>query len=256
MSSKAKSLCLVLCAALGLIALSAASQAQTVKLGNLEVEIEGQISPSKLPRATPAPISLTVSGSLKTIDGTHPPALKTLNLEFDKHGHLFTKGLPSCTVGKLTATLTAQAKKACGAALIGSGRVSAEIALAEQAPFTASGPLLIFNGSAGNKQMLIFHVYAHVPAPTTFVTTATIGKAHGKYGTSAFIKIPTIVAGQGSLTSFKATLPKKTWTYKGKKVSLLSASCPTGRLFAHGDFAFSGGPTLKGEVIRPCTPAK
>jgi hypothetical protein len=241
-------------AALALAVAGAGALGQTVRSGNLIFTFEGHIKPTKLPRTTPAPISLEVEGHLETADHTHPPVLKTVFLEFDKHGHLTTKGLPSCTVAKLQNTLTAQAKKACGKALIGTGKATAEIAFPEQKPFSASGPLLIFNGSKGNKQMLIFHVYAHVPAPTTFVTTAKIGKAHGAYGTSASIAVPTIVSGQGSLTDFEATLPKKTWSYKGKRESLLSASCPTGHLLAHGDFSFANGEKLEGEVSRSCTP--
>jgi hypothetical protein len=227
--------------------------AQVVRSGNLIFEFEGKISPTKLPRKTPAPVTLSLEGHLKTADGSHPPVIKSVYLEFDKHGHLNTKGLASCTVGKLENTLTTQAKKACGAALIGTGTATAQIAFPEQAPFSASGPLLIFNGSKGAKQMLIFHVYAHVPAPTTFVTTAKIGKAHGRYGTSASIQVPTIVSGQGSLTDFKATIHKN-WTYRGQKQSVLLASCPSGHLYAHGDFLFANGEKLEGEVTRSCTP--
>jgi hypothetical protein len=242
-------------AATALLAITSAN-AQTVKFGNLIATIDGGITPTKLPKTKPAPITLNLSGALKTADGTHVPPLKTLSLEFDRHGYLNTKGLPTCPTGKLQSTLTAQAKKACGDALIGTGHVTAEIALPEQAPFSAGGPLLIFNSTPkGKNPVLALHVFAHVPAPTTFVTTAEIGKAHGKYGTSAFIRVPTIVAGQGSLTSFKATL-HKTWTYKGQKQNLLLATCPTGRLFAHGDFTFSEGSKLSGNVIRSCTPAK
>jgi hypothetical protein len=234
-------------------ALIAQAAADTVHVGNLEITIEGGISPTKLPKKTPAPISLNVNGTLRTEDGTHPPALKTLDLLFDKYGHLNTKGLATCTVGKLQSTLTSQAKKVCGPALVGTGKVSADIALPEQAPFSASGPLLIFNGAPKNgKQVLIFHVYAHVPAPTTFVTTAVISKHSGKYGTEAQITIPTIVGGQGSLTAFAATL-QKSWTYKGKRESLLTASCPTGKLVAHGDFTFADGTKAAGDVVRPCT---
>ena len=73
--------------------------------------------------------------------------------------------------------------------------------------------------------MLIFHVHANVPAPTTFVTTAVISKQGGKYGTKAEVAIPTITGGQGSLTGFEATI-HKTWTYKGQKQSLLLATLP------------------------------
>jgi hypothetical protein len=241
---------------LGALALATGALGQTVRAGNLIVAIEGAITPRKLPKRTPAPIALTVSGSLKTADGTHPPVLKTLHLEFDRHGELNTTGLPTCRTGQLQSTLTATAERVCKDALIGTGRAEAEIAFPEQAPFSASGKLLIFNGAPkGGKQVLILHVYAFVPAPTTFVTTAVIGKAKGKYGTTADVAIPTIVAGQGSLTAFDATL-HKTWSYKGQKQSLLLASCPTGHLYAHGDFAFADGERLSGDVVRSCTPAQ
>jgi len=240
-------------ALLGAVLLASAA-ADTVRLGNLVITIDGQITPKALPKRESAPIALDLSGTLKSADGSHPVALKTLDLEFDKNGHLNTKGLPTCTTGKLQSTLTAQAKAACGPALVGEGKVSAEIAFPEQAPFDASGPLLIFNGAPkGGKQVLIFHVYAHVPAPTTFVTTALISKQGGKYGTRAVVSIPTIVSGQGSLTAFKAKL-RKTFTYKGTKQSLLTASCPTGTLYAHGTFEFADGTRASGDVVRGCEP--
>ena len=115
---------------------------------------------------------------------------------------------------------------------------------------------MIFNGAPkGGKQVLIFHVHANVPAPTTFVTTALISKQGGKYGTKAEVAIPTITGGQGSLTSFNATL-HKTWTYKGAKQSLLLASCPTGSLYAHGVFGFVDGTRASGDVVRPCVVGK
>lgn len=239
---------------LGLLLLGQASLAQTVRLGNLVVTIEGEITPKALPRKEPAPITLSLEGSLKTADGTHPPALKTLFLRFDRHGHLNTEGLATCKASKLQSRLTAEAKRVCKDALVGTGRAEAQIALPEQAPFGASGQMLIFNGQPkGNKQVLVIHVYAFVPAPTTFVTTALIGKSTGKFGTTASVKIPTIVAGQGSLTGFNATL-KKTWAHKGKRQDLLLASCPTGKLYADGEFSFADGTKLEGSVARSCTP--
>ncbi|MGH8432224.1 MAG: hypothetical protein ACREUF_17660 [Solimonas sp.] len=251
---KAKVMALVAVAAFGALAIQSAT-AQVVKSGNIEIEIEGGFSPKKLPKKGKAPITLNVEGSMATTDKTHVPAVKTIFLEFDRNGELNTKGLDSCTVGKLQSTLTAQAKAACPKALVGQGRVTAEIALPEQAPFSASGPLLIFNGSQGNKQKLIFHVYANVPAPTTVVTTAIIGKGKGPYGTSANVAVPSITSGQGSLTSFKAKLAK-TWSASGKKQNLLLAGCPSGSLKARGDLSFVNGTKLTGNIVKPCTPGK
>lgn len=243
----------LLSAALALVAISVtAAQGETVKLGRLIVSIEGTISPAKLPKRNPAPIALAVKGSIKTADGSHVPALKTLSLQFDRHGTIYTKGLPTCRVGQLQSTLTSQARRVCGSALVGSGRAEAEIALPEQAPFDASGPMLIFNGAPkGGRPVLIIHVHANVPAPTTFVTTAVIGRSKGKYGTKTLIKIPTIVGGQGSLIGFEAKI-HRTWTYKGQKRSLLQASCPGGSLFAHGEFSFADGTMISGDFAKGC----
>ena len=246
---------------------NAIAAGQKVVSGNLVIEIDGKVSPTKLSKSKPQPIALELSGKAGTndgpdggrilvdgADGTHVPPLKELFVEFDNDGHLNTKGLPACSVGKLQSTLTNQAKAACGKALIGEGRATAEIAFPEQPPFSAGGPILIFNGSSGNKQKLVFHVYAKVPAPTTFVFTAEIGKGKGPYGTSAKVRVPSITSGQGSVTSFKVKI-KKTFNYKGKKESVLTATCKTGTLQARGDFSFAG-KKLSGKVTRPCTPAK
>jgi hypothetical protein len=190
---------------------------ETVRAGNLIATIEGGVSPHKLPRTTPAPITLKAIGSLRTSDGCLVPPLKTLTLEFDKHGHLYTKGLATCSADQLGNSLASQAIRICGKALVGTERVSAEIAFPEQQPFSASGPLLIFNGQPnGGKPVVILFVYALVPAPTTFITTGAVSKASGQYGTSVFIKIPTIVGGYGSVTSADITI-HKTWTSKGEK---------------------------------------
>jgi hypothetical protein len=244
---------LILSALLCLGAICASlAMATEATLGGLVIQVEGKITPSKLPKSKPAPITLHLEGHIKTTNGEPVPALKTLNLQFDKHGSIYTKGLPTCTTGKLQATTTQAALKACKSSLVGKGKATAEVYLPEQAPFSAEGPMLIFNGPPkGHNPVLIIHVYADVPAPTTFVTTGEISKAHGKYGTATSIQIPTIVGGQGSLTSFEATIGK-TWKVGGKKQSLLTADCPTGSLFAHGEFDFTNGTQLSGEIAKPC----
>jgi hypothetical protein len=232
--------------------LAGAALAAPVIIGSLEVKIEARISPARLPKRRPTPITLKLKGQIATTDGSNVPPLKTLHLQFDKHGTIYTKGLPTCTVAKLQARNTPAALQACRPSLIGKGKATAEIYLPEQAPFSASGVMLIFNGPPkGRNPVLIIHVFADVPAPTTFVTTGVIAKGHGKYGTSTSVQIPTIVGGQGSLTGFEAKIGK-TWTYKGHKESLLHADCPTGSLFAHGEFDFVNGDKLSGDIAKKC----
>jgi hypothetical protein len=245
----------VVLGSLALLALLGASASgQTVRSGNLVVTVVGGFTPHRLPRADPASIALSARSTIATADGTHLPALDFLNLEFDKHAGVYTKGLPTCSVSRLENTITEQAKRSCPDAIIGSGHAGAEISFPEQPPFFARAPLVIFNGPPKNgKPVFIFHVYAHVPAPTTFITTAVIGKATGAYGTSVYIKIPTIVAGQGSL-SFAELSIHKNWTAQGKQQTLLYGTCPSGHFFVRGALTFKGGFKMAGKVVRSCTP--
>jgi hypothetical protein len=242
-------------AVLGLLAvLGSSASGQTVRAGNLIVTVEGGFTPHRLPKTEPASITLSARSTIETADGTHLPALDFLKLEFDKHTGVHTQGLPTCTTAKLANTLTTQAKQLCPKAIIGSGQAGAEIAFPEQEPFFAKAPMVIFNGPPKNGHpIFIFHVYAHVPAPTTFITTAEIGKASGLYGTSVYIKIPTIVAGQGSLSFAELSIHKK-WSEKGKEQTLLYGTCPSGHFFVRGALTFKGGFKMAGKVVRSCSP--
>jgi hypothetical protein len=46
----------------------------------------------------------------------------------------------------------------------------------------------------------------------------------------------------------------KKYTYKGKKVSVLTAKCTDGKLVARGEAFFSDGTKAKAGVVRTCTP--
>ena len=243
--------------ALGAVATAEALSKATIKdvPNNIEATFEGGASPKALPKKGTAPVTLTLNGSMASLDGSHLRALNTVSLDFDKAGEINTTGLAQCSVAKLESTTTKNAEQKCRSAIVGKGEVTADVVLPEQAPLHAKGPLVVFNGkSGGAHKELILHVYARVPAPTTFVVPVKIKKEHkGKYGTNAFIKVPTIVHGGGSVTSFKAKI-SKTWHLKGKKQSLLNAGCPKGSLAVQGDFKFVGGGDLKLKVSVPCTP--
>jgi hypothetical protein len=255
-ATRRRRLALLAVASLALAAsVGPAAFGQTVRAGRLVVTVEGGFTPHRLPKRAPAAITLSARSTIRTADGSHLPALRQLNLLFDKHTGVNTRGLPVCTIRKLEHTTTKAAKKACHRALIGTGQAGAEIEFPEQPPFFAKAPLLIFNGPPRHGHpVFIFHAYAFVPAPTTFVTTAEIGRASGLYGTTVKIKIPTIVAGQGSL-SFAELSIHRIWNYKGKKQTLLYGTCPSGHFFVRGNLLFSNGFRMAGKVVRSCSPA-
>jgi hypothetical protein len=244
----------------GLIAVSVAGIASagnkpvTVKAGNIEFTFNGGFTPTKLPKKTLAPIALSASGKIATLNGEHPPALKEVLVETDKNGAVTTVGYPKCTSGKLQSQDTKHAEAICKSAIIGKGTTNVEIKFPEQPPIPVSSKLIVFNGgTAGGTTTFFIHAYITVPTPAAIVTTVKIKKTHnGRYGLKSVASIPKIAGGSGSVTSFSLTINKK-YTYKGKKMSVLTAKCPDGKLQAHATSVFTDGTKASATIIRTCT---
>jgi hypothetical protein len=223
--------------------------------GNICVADDGGISPEKLPKHGKAPVTARLNGEISTRDRSHPPPFQSMDLKIDKTLSLDAKGLPVCRASQITATTTATAKKACGEAIVGSGEAEVEVAFPEQAPFRSAGPLVLFNGGVkGPITTLLLHAYVNVPAPTAIVVEATIAKIHeGRFGMRIQAEVPRIAGGAGSVTMFDLHVGRR-YTYKGRKKSFLSASCPTGIWVAKGQASFEDGTKLAINHLFPCVP--
>jgi hypothetical protein len=240
--------------ALLIAAFASAEKPVTVRTGNLEFVANGGFSPKALSKTALTPIAFSAEGKIKTLDGTHPPALKEVLVEADKNTAVFVKGYPVCKSGQLQSQDSAHAEAICKAALIGKGTTNVEIAFPESKVVPVSSKLLVFNGGEkGGVATFFIHAYITVPVPAAIVTTVKIKKIHnGRYGMLATATIPKIAGGSGSVTSFSLKIDKK-YTYKGKKVSVLSAKCPDGKLQAHATAIFADATRASAEVIRTCT---
>jgi hypothetical protein len=241
--------------ALGAAGLASAEKPAKVKAGNLELTFNGGFSPKALSKTKPTPIKIDVSGKIATLDGTHPPALREFILETDKNGGVEVKGYPVCKAGQLQSRDSASAEKICKSALLGTGTTGVEIAFPEQKPIPVDSKLLVFNGGEkGGTITFYIHAYITVPTPAAIVTTVKIKKIHsGRFGIKSVASIPKIAGGSGSVTSFSLSVDKK-FTYKGKRVSVLTAKCTDGKLVARGEAIFSDSTKAKAEVVRTCTP--
>ena len=217
------------------------------------VELVGEIKPSKLPRATRRPFTATLEGKFPgSGNGARPTAVKTLSLQFDREGAIFTKGLPICKLSPISEFSLAHV---CQKALVGHGEFEVKVEPPEQPAFHAEAPMGIFNGPPQEGHpVLIYEAYIHIPAATTFITSGVIRGDTGRYGTQTAIPIPKFVSGAGSLTGFRATIGKA-WSYQGKKVSLLAARCRKGDLLVHDEIEYVDGNEHEGDVEMPCTPA-
>ena len=223
--------------------------------GNICVADDGGITPSKLPRHGKAPVTARLNAEISTRDGSHPPAFESMDLKIEKNISIDPVGLPTCSPGKLQATSSAAAKRACGGAIVGSGEAEVEVAFPEQTPFRSTGPLVLFNGGQkGATTTLLLHAYVDVPAPTAIVTKATVTRIHeGRFGLRIQATVPKIAGGSGSVTRFELKVGRN-FTYRGKRKSFLAAGCPNGVWLAKGEARFVDDTTLHISHPFPCTP--
>lgn len=244
--------------ATGLVLISATAalgNREVVHVGNLYLADNGGISPSKLPKHGTAPITARLIGEIGTDDGSHPPALRSVDIEIDRTIGIDAVGLPICRAGQIETTSTAAAKRACGDAIVGSGKAEVEVAFAEQTPFSATGPVVLFNGGVhGGTTALFLHAYVDVPAPTAVVTKVAVTRIHrGRFGLQIKAQVPKIAGGAASVTKFELRVGRK-FSFRGKERSFLVAGCPTGSWVTKGNVLFADGTMLGLTHAFACTP--
>ncbi|MBS1889636.1 MAG: hypothetical protein JSU06_20880 [Actinobacteria bacterium] len=232
---------------------AAVAVAVTTQIGNLKVSATAEFQPRAFPAHGTLPAHFSSIVRIKSLDGGQPPALQTLIFEFDKHGKLNFKGVPTCTVAKLEGTTPAEARKRCAGALLGTGTGKAKVALPGKPPFTISSPISIFNAPPeGGRPALIAHAYETVPSPQALLVPFTVETIHhGRYGYRTEIQLPPIAGGAGAAILAEASFGR---TYKrhGRKVGYVEAECSGGRLQLQGELRFAEGSHLQSLLTSPC----
>jgi hypothetical protein len=232
---------------------AAAAVAVTTQIGNLKVSATAEFQPRAFPEHGTLPATFGSIVRIKSVNGEPPPALKTLIFEFDKHGKLNTKGVPTCTEAKLEGTTPSEARKRCAAALVGTGVGKALVDLPGKPSFVMTSPISIFNAPPqGGKPALIAHAYETVPSPQALLVPFTIEKiSHGRYGYRAEMELPPIAGGNGTAILAEAHFGR-TYTRGGRKVGYVEGECSGGRLQVHGELIFTDGSFLQSLLTSPC----
>jgi hypothetical protein len=229
-----------------------AANAALVKVGNLVLTADGGFTPRILPRSSYAPIDFEGEANLRAVDGSVPPPLQQLVLDFDRDGRLSTAGIPICQPAQLEEVTPEEARRRCPGAIVGTGRAEAMISVGSQQLLAAS-PITLFNGPRlGGKPTVIMHARTTVPAVQDFVITIPIEKRGGAYRYRATIDVPPIAGGSGSLVHLDATVGKR-YRLGGKPRSYVAARCGDGVLRTNGRFTFGDGTIIDGSVEKGCT---
>lgn len=241
------------------LALTAAfARAELTARGDLFVKFSGGITPNALPRAVRAPITVSVAGTIRTLSGRRPPALRQITIAINRGGHLDAAGLPTCRRSQIEPSSTREAMAACGPALVGRGSFAAQVAFPEQASFPTRGRILAFNAVVGGHRAILAHVYGEDPVPITRIVVFRIRDRGGTYGTVLSGAVPEAEVSYGYLRTIRLSL-HRTFEYRGRLHSYLSASCAApgnfpGAVFpfARASMGFADGRTLSSVLTRSC----
>ena len=223
-----------------------AAPSTTTVVGNVETEFGVGFSPKALPEKGAVPIPSSFWWNVRTKDGSHPPALKEFRIRSDKHAELDVKGVPMCQLpGSGPRLDPAAIRKACGPAIVGTGRIKGIVEFPGRGPVGFGGKLLAINGGVeGGVTSLFVHTFLAAPVTAEIVITMQVKRIHkGRYGMESITTIPKITSGHGSVTYFKLKLDK----------GIFLATCPDGRLRTRGTAVFADSTKAAATVVRPCT---
>lgn len=251
--------------AVGMVAVAAfalaapCADAELSERGDLFVHFQGGLSPTTLPRQRLAPISVRIGGTIKTLSGERPPALRTMRVELNRGGKLDTRGLPVCRYGQIVASASQEALEACGGALVGEGDYVAKTAFPEQATFPSNGHILAFNAIYRQQRVILAHIYGTDPVPITRIVVFHIHHLrHGPFGTVITGELSEAVNRYGYLTKLALRF-HRVYAYRGRQHSFLSASCRApagvsraGFPFARASMSFADGRRLASTLTRTC----
>lgn len=234
------------------ILLAGSAGAATVRVGKLVLHADGSFEPRLLPKRAFAPIRFEGYGDIETTDGSQPPALQHVKLDFDHDGHLTTDGLSVCRPAQIENATPQQARHRCAAAVVGRGRLTAMASLLGLARIELSSPLTVFNGPRrdGNPTVLA-HAQAPFPISETYVIVAPIERRSGLYGYRTEFDVPPIAGGLGSLTRIEAKIGR-TYEVGGAERSYVSARCSDSILQVKGYFSFADGTVVYGSAFKVC----
>jgi hypothetical protein len=226
--------------------------------GDLVVSLKGGVSPLRLPRHRPAPVSVSLSGGIRTADGSLLPRVSRMEIGLPAQGKLSTRGLAVCPARRLRNAKPPAALAACGPALVGRGTLAAKVLLPDQSPFTIHAGLLLFNARAeGGRRAVLLHAYAEQP-PLVVVLPFVLYHRRGLFGTVLVADLPQALGPRPRLARFEMTLSRR-YRYGDESRSYLNASCPIPPRFTAGflslarsTYTLADGQQAAVEITRGC----
>jgi hypothetical protein len=236
---------------LGVVVASAQALPSVIEIGNLRLEADGGFRPRTLPKHQFAPIDFQGRVEIASRNGTAPEPVRQIVVDFDRDGRLTAGGLPVCPPEEIANATPVEARRICGDAEVGSGRIEAIVSLAS-GPIAASSPLTLFNGPRlEGSPTVVLHAQTTVPGTQTYAIVVPIKRRSGEFRYRATLNVPPIAAGFGAITHVDVKIGRRFFA-GGKRRSYVAAHCSDGILRTHGSFTFEDGDVIDGSVEKGC----
>lgn len=236
---------------------TAVAQGERTQYGNLIVSLDGGLSPLKLPRDRPAPVSVHLAGGLQTADGTTLPRVTRITLGLPGRGVIDVRGLPVCAARKIRDATVPKALRACRSALVGSGEIEADVLIPHQPAFRVHADLLAFNARIDGRRAVLLHAYVADP-PTVVILPFILRLRPGRLGTTLVADLPPSLGPWPHFARFEMVLSRR-YLDAGRERSYISASCPIPSdntagffSFARATFTLAGGREVSTGIARSC----
>jgi hypothetical protein len=234
--------------------------------GRIEVELDANVQPKKLPRHEMAPVALEMHGEIGTEGGGHPSALREAEIDFLDVA-VDARGLPACGLRDLQRRRVAAARRFCRKAIVGSGMSHVGFALTGG---RVAAPLTLFNGGTEDGVTTPFiHSAVPVPDPVPLVSVMKISPGASPTGKEVGLRtvwrLPRIVDGTGSLLDFRFRI-ERYLSIVGARHGYFAARCrKDGLLVNVKELLFrneaktpsvASQTVLKGGLTMPCSPIR
>jgi hypothetical protein len=230
---------------------SAAGDEALVEVNDIVLRADGGFQPQTLPRRQFAPIDFQGHVDISARRGAPLSPLKQALIDFDRDGRLSVAGLPICAPETIAQLSTAEARRACRGAIVGTGHVAAAISFLGAAVQTRA-PLTIFNGPRlATGPSVVLHARTLIPTLETYAILVPIERLRGGFRYRARIELPPLAGGLGALTHIDAKIGRR-YRAGGRSRSYVSARCSDNILQTHGDFTFADGTVISGLIEKYC----
>jgi hypothetical protein len=224
-----------------------------VKVEDVVLHADGGFQPQTLPKRQFAPIDFDGELDISSRSGGKPPRLEQALIDFDRDGRLSVAGLPTCAPESIEAASTAEARRICRGAIVGTGHIETYVAFLEQPPVESRSPLTIFNGprTADGQPTAVIHTQIATPATQTYAISVPIEQRRGGFRYRARLDVPEIAGGFGAITHLDVEIGRH-YRAGGQARSYVSARCSDHILQTHGRFTFADGTVVDGLVEKYC----